>query len=153
MSEPTHPNNLREQNMHEAAMGSPTRCLSYDALSHLQQVQDLEDDAFAPKPARHGPSAASPLRPRPSPILRRVSHEVREREHGLQKEVEALRSQMQEQEDKKKQESMLVGFVFNRILEQQRNQMAIQQQLLDKLGSMDLQGTGLPETFSCRKRE
>ncbi|EME42044.1 hypothetical protein DOTSEDRAFT_72968 [Dothistroma septosporum NZE10] len=152
LSDATHLNNLREQNMLEAAMNSPSRSLSYDALSHLKQVQDeLEDVAFTPKPTRHGPSAESPLRSRRPPALRRVSHEVREREQSLQREVEALRDQLREQEDKKRAESMLVGFVFNRILEQQRTRMAVQQQLLNKLGALDLKGTGLPETFSRRK--
>lgn len=136
-------------------MRSPTirdRSSSYDALSHLKDVQkEYEDERLTPKPPKHGPSAASPLRPRPPPLLRRVSHEVREREQNLRMEVEALRHQLKDQEDQKQAESLMVGFVLNRIVETQRNQMAVQQQMLNKLVAMDLQGNGLPETFSRRK--
>lgn len=91
--------------------------------------------------------------PRPAGPKRRVSHVVHEREKSLRNELDRLRSQVKDQEERKQEEIRTVEFAVNRIVETQMNHMKVQQVLLDRVAALDLQAKEAKDELRRAKKE
>ncbi|USW56430.1 hypothetical protein Slin15195_G097490 [Septoria linicola] len=149
LSGPLPPQATREEDidriMTELQIPPAARPLGQRSLSNAireRRQQHLGGEAARPttpiNPPRSARSASQQSQ-NPSPGQGPISQQVQQRGEGYRSEVAQLRRQLRFNDRQRAAEFEHVNFVLRRIEEQQRNQMRVQERLMDAFASLDLQ--------------